>query len=287
MERVGSSQQHVEDAGWLVKSVERMFRPMVRLLVGRVSCNVLVDLIKQMFVQEARRELRSQDPDRRITKSALALITGLDTRAITALEDSSHEYSIVDLSPEAAVLAVWASDAMFRDEQTGEPRVLPIYGRGLTFQNLVTRTVGRNVTCPTVLEKLTESGNIEVVDDNFVRLKERFYKPVRDSVRTVLETGSLAINRLASTIDHNLSCDGSSEQKWIQQDRWTRKLSPSRAAALRAEMRTLLERHIAEAEECIEPFEEPVRTENHSSAGVGWYYWEDTPDQNSSTSNRT
>ncbi len=275
IEKAGSNQLRSEDTGWLIKSIERMFRPMVRLLVGRVSCNVIVDLIKQIFVQEARRELSLSDPGKRITKSALALITGLDTRAITALEDSTHDYSIVDLSPEAAVLGVWATDELFQDPRTGKPVDLPIYGRGLSFQNLVTRTVGRNVTCITVLDRLEESGNIEMLGDNYVRLKERFYVPVNESERTFLEAGSLAVNRLMGTIGYNMEHARQPSARWLQQDRWSKRLHPEQLEAFRADLRKLLDRHIKEAEAQIEKFEDPVRTDKHCSAGVGWYYWEE------------
>lgn len=277
MERAGSSQQRAQDTGWLITSVERMLRPMVRLLVGRMSCNVVVDLIKQIYVQEAKRRLLTEDPERRVTKSALALMTGLDTRMITALEGATHEYSFTDLSPESAVLEIWANDKTYLELETGEPRILPIYGRGLSFQTLVTRTIGRNVTCPTVLDRLVESGNVEVVDDNFVALKERYFAPIKESERTALDAGSFAVNRLASTIEHNMASQSAGSDKWLQQDRWSRKIPLDRLPAFRRELRVLLDRHIVETEQVMEPHEEPVSNESHYQAGVGWYYWEQSP----------
>lgn len=264
----------------MVTSAERILRPIVRLLIGRISCNVFTNLVRQLYVEEGKLNLHETDPGRRVTKSALALLTGLDTRAITNLEEASQDFSILDLSPEAAVLGVWADDETYRDHETGEPIKLPIYGRGLTFQTLVTRTVGRNVTCPTVLEKLSESGNIEVVDDNYVVLKNKFYRPVRGSQRTALQAGSFALNRLATTLNRNLEYADSdaSNERWMQQDRWTKRLPPERLKQFRADIRELIERHIVEAEQAMEPHESPVRTSEHYSAGVGWYYWEKPPE---------
>lgn len=277
MERAGSSQQQAADTGWLIKAVERMFRPMVRLLVGRMSCNVVVDLIKQLFVHEAKRKLQLEERNRRVTKSALALMTGLDTRMITALEVANHDYSFTDLSPEAAVLEIWANDKTYLDLESGNPRILPIYGRGLSFQTLVTRTVGRNVTCPTVLDRLVESGNVEVVNDNFVALKEKYFSPIKESERTALDAGSFAVNRLASTIEHNMESQSASNEKWLQQDRWSRKIPAENLPAFRRELRELLDRHIVETEQVMEPHEDPVSTETHCQAGIGWYYWEQSP----------
>lgn len=279
MHKVRTSRHQAADAGWLVKAIERMMRPLARLLVGRVSCNVAVDLLKQLYVQEAKRTLKTREPDKRITKSSLALLTGLDTRAIAALEDAKTDYSIVDMCPEAAVLSVWATDSMFRDPNSGQPLELPIYGRGLSFQTLVTRTVGRNVTCPTVLEKLTESGNIEIVNENFVRLKERFYVPVKESDRTFIEAGSFSVNRLMETVIHNMASSSNAADRWLQQDRWTMKLPPERIQQFRKDLRALFEHHIKQAEAAVEPYEAPVRRDNHFSAGVGWYYWEKPPEE--------
>lgn len=270
-------EQSAGDAAWLVSAVERILRPVIRLLVGRVSCNMFTNLVRQLYVEEGRKQLQAEDPDRRITKSALALLTGLDTRAITSLEDSSPEYSIVDLSPEAAVLGVWANEETFRERESGEPMKLPIYGRGLTFQTLVSRTVGRNVTCPTVLEKLTESGNVEIVDENFVVLRNCHYTPIYDSERTFIEAGSFSLNRLANTIGHNMNAQPNQDPRWLQQDRWTKRLPPDRLEQFRADVRELIEKHISEAERSIDAHDSPIRTNEHFSAGVGWYYWEMPP----------
>ncbi|NBB92089.1 MAG: hypothetical protein GVY32_02850, partial [Gammaproteobacteria bacterium] len=71
-----------EDINWLVEAMTRMARPLVRFAIGRVSCSALVNLIREIYVEEAREYLEEQNPDRKVTRSALALICGMDGRAI-------------------------------------------------------------------------------------------------------------------------------------------------------------------------------------------------------------
>jgi len=264
------------DVGWLVKAAHQMLRPVARLLVGKLSCQVAIGLLKECYVLEARRQLRANDPNKRVTKSALALLTGLDTRAIaTVEEDVDRPISSSELCPEAAVLNAWFSQATFNDPKTGKPLVLPIYGKGVCFQTLVSRNAGRNVTCPTVLDRLYESGNVELVDQNHVRLVSPHYMPVNASEQTVIEVGSASINRLGRTLAHNLDAPAP-ESKWLHQDRWSSRIPLDRVEEIRGKLRDLLNEQIEQVEAELDKAEGPVKQSDHGSVGIGWFYWEET-----------
>ncbi len=264
------------DVGWLVKAAHQMLRPVARLLVGKLSCQVAIGVIKECYVDEARRQLQAGDPKKRVTKSALALMTGLDTRAIASVESNvDREISSSELCPEAAVLEAWSSQPMFNDPGTGKPLVLPIYGKGACFQTLVSRNAGRNVTCPTVLDRLYESGNVEQVDQNHVRLVSAYYMPVNASEQIVIEVGSASINRLGRTLAHNLEAQ-SPEERWVQQDRWSQSIPKEKVEGLRARIRDMLNEQINQIEAEIDKDAAPVKQSNHDAVGVGWFYWEDT-----------
>jgi hypothetical protein len=268
-----------KDMSWLVKAAALMLQPVARLLVGKLSCTVAVNLLKQAYIQEARRMLRANDPNKRITMSALGLLTGLDTRAVAALDGLPERgpVSASELCPEAAVLNAWFTQKTYHDQKTGKPLVLPIYGRGISFQTLVTRNAGRNVTCPTVLERLTESGNLKVEGDNHVRLVSPHYVPVNSSEQTVIEVGSASMNRLGKTIAHNMEAD-ERDSKWLQQDRWSRRIPPDQVEPLRQRLRETLTEQIERIESDLDSAEDPVKQSNHQAVGIGWFYWED-PDQ--------
>lgn len=269
--------QQDQDIGWLIDAMTRMVRPIVRFAVGRMSCVALVNLIREVYVEEAKSYLQNENPDRKVTRSALALLCGMDGRAIKAFEENENrEYAPSDVCSEAHILEMWNNDDAFLSE-SGEPAELLIHGPQGTFQRLVSRAAGRAVTPQTALDRLLESGNVELCDgDTRVRLVDPFYKPVKDSEKTAIEAGSLAINRLGRSVVHNTSGVPAGESTWLQQDRWSFRIPKDRLDVIRAEVRTILERHIVEMEQYLESEEKRPSESNESSVGIGWYYWEDS-----------
>lgn len=266
-----SSTQHDQGAT-LALAIERMVRPLIRLIVGRVSCGFLVQQVKRIYIQEARQWIERHDANGRVTKSKLAMLTGLDTRTISAIEGeeaSAENVSMSDLCPEAGVLEKWRSSPAFTDDE-GQPRVLPIFGKTSAFQALVSSVVGRNVTCQTVLERLLDSGNVEIIDGDFVRLLNHYYQPIDSSDETVVDAGSWSIGRLTETVVHNLNVEDASE-RLLQQDRWSRRIPAELEDELLSEARVLLERQIGELEQLLERYEAKDRTEGQKTFGIGWF----------------
>jgi len=267
-----ATNQASDQGARLALAIERMIRPLIKLIVGRVSCGFLVQQVKRIYIQEARRWIEQNDPNGRVTKSKLAMLTGLDTRTISAIEseeESAEEISISDLCPEAGVLDKWCYSRTFTDED-GNPKVLPIFGKSVAFQALVSSVVGRNVTCQTVLERLLDSGNVEIVDGDFVRLLNPFYQPIDSSDETLVDAGSLSIGRLMDTVVHNLNAKDSSEKR-LQQDRLSRRIPAEVEAELIAEIRALLDKHIFEIEDVLVKYEAPEKAEGQKTFGVGWF----------------
>lgn len=265
-----------EDISWLIEAMTRMVRPIVRFAVGRVSCAALVNLIREIYVEEARAYLQAENPERKVTRSALALLCGMDGRAIKTFEENAdHDYVASDVCSEAHILEMWNNDEAFVGEG-GQPAELLIHGPQGTFQRLVTRAAGRAVTPQTALERLLESGNVELTDNETrVRLVDPFYKPVRESEKTAIEAGSLAINRLGRAVVHNTRLDPAKQPAWLQQDRWSFRIPEKRLQAIRKEVRSILERHIGEMERYLESEEKRPSEASECSVGIGWYYWED------------
>lgn len=275
-----AQEQPGQDIGWLVDAMTRMVRPIVRFAIGRVSCAALVNLVREVYVEEARDYLERQNPDRKVTRSALALLCGMDGRAIKAFEDNpDRSYAASDVCSEASILEMWNEDEAFSDSESGEPAELLIHGPHGTFQRLVSRAAGRAVTPQTALERLLESGNVQLLEDGMkVRLIDPFYKPVKESERTAIEAGSLAINRLGKSVIHNTSGLPSNASPWLQQDRWSMRIPADRVEELRSSLREVLQRHILEVENCMEAEEKKPSEVSECSVGVGWYYWESLSD---------
>jgi len=267
-----ASQSQHDQGARLASAIERVIRPFVRMIVGRISCGFLVQQVKRIYIEEARRWVERNDPKGRVTKSKLAMLTGLDTRTISSIEEEmarSENCSVVELCPEAGVLHKWRSSKPFIDEQ-GNPKQLPTFGRSIAFQALVGSVVGRNVTCQTVLERLVESGNVEIVDGDFVRMIDPYYQPIKASDQTIIDAGSYSIGRLSTTVLRNLNADKQSD-RLLQQDRLSRRIPADLEDDLIEELRVLLEQQILDMEKVLDRYEADVPAEGQKTVGVGYF----------------
>ena len=269
------------DTDWLIKSVYRMLRPVVRLLINRIACDALLDVVRRIYVDECSKILTQESGNTtakpaKVTLSALALRTGMDSRMINKLMASQPSYAPEEISREAAILARWVSDPLYIDKESAQPRDLLVYGHGPTFQGLVTRAAGRNVTVNTVLDRLLEGGNVEMIDEFHVRLTNRFFSLGSKSERPLIEVGSKAVGRLVNTIQHNITyCAVEPDEKWFQQARFSYSIPVEALPVYRQAVRVSLEKAMSEVEAVIDTFDTAHGQGEVVTAGVGAYYWED------------
>ena len=250
-----------------------LFRKIVRLLIGTISFPVLSDLLKSIYVEEATRKLQSSGS--KPTKSALALITGLDTRVVSSLlkERQGSGFVPITSNPENTLIDIWSSDVTFQDETTGEPAILPIEGKGRTFQSLVLRAIGRNITIKTVMDRLVDSHNIKLVSGvtEQVEMQSQFYSPISDNRAILTDMALYESSRVLSAVIHNMN--SSPEERVPQQGRWTYRLSPENYKEFRKQARNLLEKQILEGESLLEKFEDKQKEAGQLTVGFGWYQW--------------
>jgi len=264
-----------DDATSITYFLSRVFRKVVRLVIGTVSLPALVDILKAIYVEEAQKKLVREGS--KPTKSALALITGLDTRVVSAVLSQNLESTMKaqNAHPEVALLDTWHLDPYFRDEKTDKPAPLPILGRGRTFQTLVLRTIGRNVTVKTVMDRLLSSGNIRVIEGDIekVELLSKVFQPLSNDRVKQIEVGLIEASRVLTAVVHNMKADP--ETRVPQQGRWTYRLSPEKYKEFRSRARELLEQQIKEGESLLEEFEESSKEPGQYTVGIGWYQWSD------------
>jgi len=268
-----------EDAKSIAKILPLVLRRIVRLVVGTISFPAIVDMLRSVYVEEAQKKLILEGT--KPTKSALALITGLDTRVVSNVIESDFNLDIdpQKISPEAALLETWAKDPYFQSSESQKPAILPILGRGKSFHGLVLRTVGRNITVKTVIDKLIESGNIKVVPGNVdkIEMLSVFYSPISGDVANLTDIAFLEASRILNTVIHNMKAD--EENRVPQQGRWTYRLDPKSYKEFRKRVRELLDKQINEGELLLEEFEEPTKLPGQLTVGIGWYQWGDhTPE---------
>jgi hypothetical protein len=263
-----------DDAKSITHYLSRVFRKVVRLVIGTVSLPALVDILKNLYVEEAQKKLAREGS--KPTKSAIALMTGLDTRVVSSLmEQEEGDLQTLNVNPEHALIDMWSSDIFFRDPQTGKPASLPIVGKGRTFQTLVLRAIGRNVTVKTVIGRLLASRNVRVVQEDVekVELLSMIYSPISSDKAKQTEVGLIEASRVLTAVIHNMRSDP--ETRVPQQGRWTYRLDPKNYREFRRRARTLLEKQIKEGELLLEEFEEAAKESSQITVGIGWYQWSD------------
>jgi hypothetical protein len=264
-----------DDSKSIAFLLSRLFSKVVRLVIGTVSLPVLVDILKAIYVEEAKKKLAREGS--KPTISALALMTGLDTRVVSQVLAQNLESTIQsqNTNPENSLIDMWSSDPYFLDPETGLAASLPIGGKGRTFQGLVLRSIGRNITVKTVIDRLLSSGNIKLIpgDIEKVELVSMFYSPISDDRAKQTEVGFAESSRVLSAVIHNMST--TPELRVPQQGRWTYRLAAERYKDFRIRIRKLLEKQIKEGEALLEEFEEPKKHPGQITVGIGWYQWSD------------
>jgi hypothetical protein len=257
----------------VTNAVGLVLRRIVRLMVGTISFPALVDILKTLYVEEAEKKINQSGS--KPTMSALALLTGLDTRVVSVVMNKEYDITIEpkNICAENALLDMWANDPFFSDPDTKQPLVLPIEGRGRTFQGLVLKSIGRNITIKTVLDKLLTSGNIRTISDGVeqVELLSLFYSPITNDRANMTDIAFVESSRVLSAAIHNMESDVDSRVP--QQGRWTYRLCPKRYKEFRQEARLLLQKQIKEGEALLENFEDPQKRPGQLTVGIGWYQW--------------
>lgn len=261
------------DSSSITDAIRLLLRRVVRLLVGTVSYPALQEILRKIYVEEAEKKLIRDNA--KPTKSALALMTGLDTRVVTSVLESDLDSSLKprNISAEFALLDMWANDPFFHDEGSGKPAILPLEGRGKTFQGLVLRAIGRNITIKTVMDRLVASGNIRIIPGPIdeAEMLSPFYAPISDDRAKITDIALCESSRVLSAVIHNMNSE--TDLRVPQQGRWTYRLAPEKYKAFRKQARILLERQIAEGEALLESFEDTQKKPGQLTVGFGWYQW--------------
>lgn len=265
-----------EDVELSLQITGRMFSTLAAMNVGKVPFDQAIAMLRQAYVKAAVRHLEREQPGKRLTRSALALLTGMDSRTVASIlasDNAQDDCQEVHQSPHAQVLGSWASHDKWRDPDTGQPAQLIIYGAGNTFQALVKSTIGKSVSYSMVLETLIESGNLRKVGDNRVELVDRMFHSKSDLSRK--RQSNRMVYGLGKNIVRYLEADDA-EPQWPRGMIWNQRVKPDMLPELRDRLRSLLaDKHAYQIGETIDTCADQEDRDGQATAGVGWYYWED------------
>ena len=109
----------------------------------------------------------------RRSNSRVAIITGIPRSEVTKISklSKSHARKKVSQQPARRTLAGWFSNPRYLSS-TGEPAVLPIFGKRRSFENLVAR-YGVGIPVRAMLDELIQIGAIERLPNQRVTIKTR------------------------------------------------------------------------------------------------------------------
>jgi len=273
------------EVGILTQAVEKVFRKLIRLLIGRMSLKKLQKLIQIIFVEESENKLGQNTPGKNATLADLALLTGMDIRTIKKTKayidrgNSVHQDDtfLEGFMPMFKVLDLWMNDERFYDAHFKKPRELKIDGEEVTFSQLVKLTLqSRGLSAQLVLKRLKEAGVISVNSlDGTVKLIQQDNIFISEDELSSIEVGFAAIGNLADTVCHNIQSSLNKDTKYFQRGCWNYQFSPEKIHQVRKLIHNFLKKTDGKSRELITSLAEPEKQKGQMTAGISMFYFEE------------
>jgi len=278
LNRAASPQQPalyaVENA--MMGVLEKALHPLVRLcLRNGVTYNAASGLLKQVFIHSALQEEVGDNPRSTANISRVALRTAINRAEVKQLVEAKTterikpEQSLI----EAHVLERWVHDPAFSDEE-GNPRPLPLTGRGRSFQKLCQKC-GTNISYGVIAKSLETAGNIEIRGmDRVVYQVMREYTPKQSTPTEMLSVIETSIDHFLATIEHNATREKFSPP-FVQRLILSTEISKSDIAETRKRLRKLVVEQKSVAVRELDDLEsESLPDDEKMTAGIGYFYFE-------------
>jgi hypothetical protein len=240
-------------------------------------------MLRHIYVEEAELSLMLSHPGRNVSLSKLALVTGIDTRTVTNIRKNIYEQKarftqlpLKELTPESALVEAWVQ-VVETDPLGNEKKVLSYDGPDSEFERLFKSTISsRGITVHSLINRLvaTKSVKIDKKNKKITLLVTQFSPFLSDDEPNIINAALSAISNLVSTIDNNVGAN--QEDKFFQRQTWTFRLSPNEREKFRSTMKAFLENVDFNARSKIESWEQPEFQDELVTAGVGFYYFEES-----------
>ena len=248
----------------LARAAIRIFRPLVRILLRHnVSYRTCADWLRWCYADVAHREFRL--PDRKPTKSRVAVLTGLtrvDVNQLLATPAPDQVPQQEQYHRAALVLSGWANDPEFRAD--GKPLPALPFEAGPeaaddapSFSRLVARHSG-GAPARAVLDELERNGAVTLDDDRTVRLvRTRYISRADDADLQTCEIFGMACGDLIETIAHNWQPDR--PDKRLQLVVYNRNIHPALVEEARERIETASRALAEQVDEWLYQYEQQSR----------------------------
>jgi hypothetical protein len=190
----------------VISALRRILRPLVRLLLTHgVTYPLITDIVKETYVDVARREFRLSG--KRQTDSRISLLTGVHRKDVKRLIEEGDRGGAgpVGVSLGAALVARWLGAPELSDAQ-GEPLPLPRLasdGGRISFEALV-ESVSKDIRSRVILDEWLRVGVVQLDRQDRVVLNPNALAPTRDFGEKLQFLQGNVHDHLAAAV-HNLA----------------------------------------------------------------------------------
>jgi uncharacterized protein DUF6502 len=155
-----------------IVALKRVVNPLVDLIFDAgITVREFSQLVRDSAVRNATRRVTKQTG--RDSKSRVAIITGLPRSEVARIlrSDDISLGKRLGQHPVRKVLAAWFDNPRFLDA-TGDPAILPIFGKRRSFEQLVTKHSG-GIPVRAMLDELTRIEAVERLSDQRIKAISR------------------------------------------------------------------------------------------------------------------
>ena len=284
---IGPAKPALREISTLTLAVEKVFRKLIRMLVGKMSLKKLQEMIQIIFIEEAEAQLKREAPGKNVALGDIALQTGVDTRTIKrirayiATNKPIHQDDVFldGFMPLFKVFDLWMNDERFFDSNGKKPRQLEIEGNGAGFSELVKAAIqSRGLTPQAVLMRLKEIDVVEVdTRTGSVMLKQEDNVFISKDDVDLLEVGLTAIGNLVNTVNYNIQNHLDEEAKYFQRGSWSYRFSPEKIDHVRKAIHRYLRKMDTQSRDLIVSLAETESRNGQLTAGISVFYFEESP----------
>lgn len=155
------SNQMIEQNPKLLSALRRIFKPIVRLMIGKsVHLALVVDLLKEIYVEVAEEQIA--DSPKKLTDSHISVMTGVHRKEVKRLRARRHDglnLAPPEMSAGAELVATWMAKNEYLDSD-GRPLQLPYFSKDIqtnTFSSLAEK-ISKDIAPRTLLDELERLG---------------------------------------------------------------------------------------------------------------------------------
>jgi len=229
--RVHVTDPALDRAGLLLRATTRLLAPLARLLVANgVTYPTFAAAMKRVFLAAAERELQSEG--KRITDSALSLLSGVhrkDVRALTA--DEPPPPRTVTIASQ--VTTAWTTQPEYLDAH-GHPLPLPMRATdpsAPSFERLA-QSISKDFHARSVLDELVRLGVAEEREGVARLLRSEGFLPLRDLEEIARQLAANVGDHLSAASANFNAARRSEKPPYLEYALWADELSADSAAEL-------------------------------------------------------